>query len=387
MANSAMLQGDDMANHSKYPHQLCGFIKFTFIALAIVAGVGCSPEPEPSRAVPPSPGPDIQALENRESLNVDFSPIVRQYQPVVVSIMVSGSARAAEINPNDPFQEFGRDSTPAQPQSGIGTGFIVGSDGLILTNAHVVSVAETIIVRLSDRREFPAKLLGLDRNTDIAVLKIDARDLPVASIGSVEQTNVGEPVLAIGSPYGLESTATSGIISAKARYLPDGTFVPFLQTDAAINPGNSGGPLINNKGKVVGINSQIFSHTGGFQGLAFAIPIDLAMKVTDQLVKHGEVNQGYLGIMIQEITQQLAQSFGLKEIRGALISHVAEGGPADRAGLKAGDVIVSVDQKPVAQAADLPSHVAYLPPGSSVDFEVVRKGQTRTFEVEVQGSR
>src|SRR5438105_9496543 len=265
----------------------------------------------------------------------------------------------------------------------MGSGFIVESDGVILTNAHVVEGADEVRVRLSDRREFKGKVLGVDHPSDIAVVKIEAKGLPAVKLGDPARLRVGEWVLAIGSPFGFENTATAGIVSATARSLPDGTYVPFIQTDAAVNPGNSGGPLFNMKGEVIGINSQIYSRSGGYQGIAFAIPINVAAQVKDQLVKNGRVERGRIGVAIQDVTQSLAESFGLERPQGALVSTVESGGPADKAGIKPGDVLLAVDGKKVERSAELPPLVAAVKPGAKASFEVWRDGARRTLPVTV----
>jgi serine protease Do len=295
------------------------------------------------------------------------------------------------MDPDDPFYEFFKRFNGPMPQMprgeapsrGQGSGFIVNKDGVILTNAHVVSGAKEVDVKLTDKREFKAKVLGVDRQTDVAVLKIEAHDLPVVTLGDPKECNVGDWVLAIGSPFGSENTVTAGIISAKARALPDESYVPFIQTDVAVNPGNSGGPLFNMKGEVIGINSQIFSRTGGYQGLSFSIPIDVAVKVQDQLVQHGKVTRGRIGVTIQGVNQALADSFGLKEPGGALVSQVEKGGPADKAGIEPGDVIVKVNGKAVQDSSELPAQIADLKPGVSASREIVRKGTTKNVEVTI----
>ena len=269
----------------------------------------------------------------------------------------------------------------------MGSGFIVSPDGTILTNAHVVQDASEVTVKLTDRREFKAKVVGVDAQTDVAVLKIDAKDLPAVKLGNSKDLRVGEWVVAIGSPYGFENTVTSGIVSAKSRALPDGTYVPFIQTDVAVNPGNSGGPLFNLKGEVVGINAQIYSRTGGYQGLSFAIPIDTALHVKDQLVQHGKVTRGRLGVTIQEVDQSLANSFGLDSARGALVSSVENGSPAAKAGLKPGDVILKVDGADIQSSVELSSRVASMKPGTSARLDVWREGKAREISVAVGETR
>ncbi len=266
---------------------------------------------------------------------------------------------------------------------GVGSGFIISSDGYLLTNAHVVSGATEVNVRLTDKREFKAKVVGSDRRTDVALLKINATGLPVARIGDPNKVRVGEWVAAIGSPFGFENTVTAGIVSAKSRALPDDSYVPFIQTDVAVNPGNSGGPLFNMNGEVVGINSQIYSRSGGYQGLSFAIPIDVAMRVRDDLGKYGRVHRGRIGVTIQPVTNELAESFGLANANGALVNMVEPNGPADKAGLKPGDVIVAVDQRAVAQSTDLPRLIGETKPGQSVTLQIVRGGERRDLRVGV----
>ncbi|HTP47285.1 MAG TPA: DegQ family serine endoprotease [Casimicrobiaceae bacterium] len=323
----------------------------------------------------------------------DFSALVEQYGPAVVNISVvqgtKTSAQAPRFHAPDeedlppffrnlpfPFQ------MPDQPQGhglmrGVGSGFIINADGVILTNAHVVDGADEVTVKLTDKREFTAKVLGVDTTTDIAVLKIAAHDLPYVRIGDPKSTKVGEWVVAIGQPFGFENTVTSGIVSAKSRSLPGDSYVPFIQTDAAVNPGNSGGPLFNLKGEVIGINSQIFSRSGGFQGLAFAVPIDVAMQVKDEIVQTGHASHGRLGVTIQEVNQALAQNFGLKAPKGALVSSVEKGSPGAEAGLQPGDVILKLDGKDVSSSSELPPMVSALKGGTKVTLEVWRNGETK----------
>jgi len=265
----------------------------------------------------------------------------------------------------------------------VGSGFIVSSDGVVLTNAHVVADADEVTVKLTDQREFKAKVLGSDRTTDVAVLKIDAKNLPVVRIGNADATRVGEWVVAIGAPYGLDNTVTAGIVSAKSRALPGDAAVPFIQTDAAVNPGNSGGPLFNLRGEVIGINSQIFSRTGGFQGVAFAIPIDVAMNVRDQLQQHGKVQHGRLGVSIQEVSPSLAENFGMKAPEGALIGSVEKNGAAAKAGLEPGDVILKFDGKAITRSSDLPPIVAQVKPGSTVTLDVWHDGRAKEVKATI----
>ena len=343
-----------------------------------------------SNTAPAAPaGPVVAAA-------TDFSGIVQRYGPAVVNISVTGKARKVAddddngLDPNDPFSEFFKRfgpqlQMPQQPRimHGLGSGFIISPDGLILTNAHVVDGAQEVVVKLTDRREFKAKVLGIDKQSDIAVIRIDAKNLPTVQIGDPSRVKVGQPVLAIGSPYGFDNTATAGIISAKSRSLPDDNYVPFIQTDVAVNPGNSGGPLFDLNGQVIGINSQIYSQTGGFQGLSFSIPIDVAMKVEQQLVTHGKVTRGRLGVSVQDLNQALSESFGLKKAEGALVSSVEKGSPADKAGLQAGDVILSFDGHAIDHSVDLPTLVADTAPGSSKPIQVMRGGKVLTMNVTV----
>ena len=322
----------------------------------------------------------------------DFAAIAEANKGAVVNITAVAAAKPAaapQIPPElqgTPFGEFFRRfGAPGEsrPRQGMGSGFIVESDGVVLTNAHVVEGADEVRVRLTDRREFKGKVLGADKASDVAVVKIDARNLPVVKLGDPSKIRVGEWVVAIGSPFGFENTVTAGIVSATSRSLPDGTYVPFIQTDAAVNPGNSGGPLFNVKGEVIGINSQIYSQSGGYMGLAFAIPIDVAANVKTQLVKTGKVERGRIGVAIQEVSQSLAQSFGLDRPRGALVSSVEKGGPADKGGLKPGDVLLSVNGKTVERSAEVPPLVAAVKPGQKATFEVWRDGKKRNVDVTV----
>jgi serine protease Do len=329
----------------------------------------------------------------------DFSGIVASQGPAVVNISVSGTVKTSAMGRPDldldgPFGEFlRRFGVPGMPgiggpqgrvpTHGLGSGFIVSPEGVILTNAHVVADADTVTVKLTDRREFKAKVVGIDKQTDVAVLRIDAKDLPTVKIGDPARARVGEWVLAIGSPFGFENSVTAGIISAKSRTLPDEGYVPFMQTDVAVNPGNSGGPLINAAGEVIGINSQIYSQSGGYQGLSFAIPIDVAMKVEQQLVKNGKVSRGRLGIAVQEVDQGLADSFGLDKPRGALVSSVDAGSPAAKAGLEPGDIILKFDGQEIGRSADLPVLVGNTAPGSKATLDIWRKGHERSLSVAV----
>ena len=317
----------------------------------------------------------------------DFTELVEKQGPAVVNVSTTQTVRvpqmyqgAPNVPENDPFYEFFHHFAPQVPQEqesqSLGSGFIISTDGYVLTNAHVVDHADKITVRLTDKREFKAKVIGADKRTDVALLKIEAAGLPKVTLGNSDQIKVGEWVLAIGSPFGFDSSVTAGIVSAKGRSLPQENFVPFIQTDVAINPGNSGGPLFNMKGEVIGINSQIYSRSGGYMGLSFSIPIDVAMDVVNQLRNTGRVTRGRIGVTIQEVTRELADSFGLPKVGGALISAVEKGGPADKAGVRPSDVILKFDGKVVNSSADLPRIVAVTKPGSKVGVQLWRKGST-----------
>lgn len=280
------------------------------------------------------------------------------------------------------FQGPGRGFVPRETNS-LGSGFIISKDGYILTNHHVVNNASEIIVKLKDRRELVAKLIGSDESTDVALLKVDAADLPVVEIGLPDQLQVGEWVLAIGTPFGFEQSVTAGIVSAKGRSLPDGNYVPFIQTDVAINPGNSGGPLFNMEGKVVGINSQIYSRSGGYMGLSFAIPIDVAMNVAEQVKTKGKVSRGWLGVQIQDVTRQLAESFGMDRPHGALVAKVIPGGPAEKAGIQVGDIIIDFNGRTIETSGELPPIVGMTPVDETTKITVIRQGDREELTVKI----
>jgi serine protease Do len=340
----------------------------------------------------------------------NYRAIVQQFGPAVVGITVAGTHKAEGAQPggrglppgmeDDPFFQFfkgipgfgpggprgGQGGAPQQPFRGQGSGFIISADGLILTNAHVVRDAKEVTVKLSDRSEYAAKVLGSDPVTDVAVLRIEAKGLPTVRLGDPKQLAVGDPVLAIGAPFGFEQTATQGIVSAKGRSLPGDAVVPFIQTDAAVNPGNSGGPLFSGNGEVVGINAQIYSHTGGYQGLAFAIPIDVALKIKDQIVATGKASHGRLGVTVQDLTAPLAESFGLKKPDGALVSQVAPGSAAAAAGLKPGDVITHVNGEALARSGSLSSVIGMSAPGEKVKLGVWREQKAIDLEAKLGGA-
>ncbi|HEN8709646.1 TPA: DegQ family serine endoprotease [Pseudomonas putida] len=332
----------------------------------------------------------------------DFTTLVEQASPAVVNISTKqklpdrriAAGQMPDLEGLPPmFREFFERNMPQQPRSprgdrqreaqSLGSGFIISSDGYVLTNNHVVADADEIIVRLSDRSELQAKLVGTDPRTDVALLKVDGKNLPTVKLGDSEKLKVGEWVLAIGSPFGFDHSVTKGIVSAKGRTLPNDTYVPFIQTDVAINPGNSGGPLFNMNGEVVGINSQIFTRSGGFMGLSFAIPIDVAIDVSNQLKKDGKVSRGWLGVVIQEVNKDLAESFGLDKPAGALVAQVLEDGPAAKSGLQVGDVILSMNGQPIVMSADLPHLVGTLKAGAKAKLEIIRNGKRQNLDVTI----
>lgn len=336
----------------------------------------------------------------------DFADLAEKQGPSVVNISTTTTVRQEARSPQMPnipeddpaFELFRRffPPSPGGPNGGmpgqppreqeshsLGSGFIISADGYILTNAHVVDSADEVTVKFSDKREFKARVIGADKRTDVALIKIEGRSLAPVALGDPAKLRVGEWVVAIGSPFGFESTVTAGIVSAKGRSLPQENFVPFIQTDVAINPGNSGGPLFNLKGEVVGINSQIYSRTGGFMGLSFAIPIDVAMDIADQLKTTGKVTRGRIGVVIQEVTKELAETFGLPKPAGALVSAVDPDGPAAKAGVEAGDIILKFNNKPITTSGDLPRTVAGVKPGTRSTLQVWRKGASRELGVMV----
>jgi serine protease Do len=360
-------------------------------------------------ATQPAPTVSAPATGNPNAVLPDFSAMVQKYGPAVVNISVVSKVPASysqddqddgddndapqDRNPfggQNPFGQFGpffRGFPMQPPQSvpmrGEGSGFIVSPDGTILTNAHVVAGASEVTVRLTDRREYTAKVIGVDRKSDIAVIRIPAKNLPTVKFGDTKNLKVGEWVVAIGAPFGFENSVTAGIVSAKGRTLPDSGYVPFIQTDVPINPGNSGGPLFNMRGEVVGINSQIYTRSGGYQGVSFSIPIDVAMNVSQQLEAHGHVTRGKLGVVIQNVDQGLADSFGLPQPEGALVSSVEKGGAAQRAGVEPGDVILKVNGNLVSQSSELPAVIAAMSPGTTVNLEVWRNHASRQVSVKL----
>ena len=375
------------ALRSGWPAWLSGWL------LAVALGVGLAPTPARAQTLP------------------DFSGLVESVGPAVVNIRTTEKPRAARGNgapemdedmleffrrfgvpiPNQPQNPRRNPQQPPQQQApqpdgepqqrGVGSGFILNADGYVMTNAHVVEGAEEVFVTLTDKREFKARVIGADKRTDVALVKIEASGLPSVRLGDVSRLKVGEWVIAIGSPFGLENTVTAGIVSAKAR--DTGDFLPFIQTDVAINPGNSGGPLINMRGEVVGINSQIYSRSGGFMGISFAIPIDEATRVSDQLRSNGRVIRGRIGVQIDQVTKEVAESIGLGKPTGAMVRSVESGGPADKAGVEAGDIITRFEGRVIDKAGDLPRIVGGVKPGTKATLQVFRRGTVKELGVTV----
>lgn len=378
-----------------------GILFIASIALAACSGSSSAQNAQaPQASARDAAGPACACASGIAQLP-DFTGLVEKYGPAVVNVEVVEHAQSQSPggdndsdngngdDSNDPFNQFfrrfGIPNVPRNlpPQHGTGSGFIMSPDGYILTNAHVVQDADQVTVKLTDRREYRAKVIGIDERTDVAVVKIDAHNLPVVKIGDANRLKPGQWVVAIGSPFGFENSATAGIVSATARSLPSDNYVPFIQTDVAVNPGNSGGPLFNVKGEVVGINSQIFSQTGGYMGLSFAIPIDLAVNVEQQIIRSGHVVRGRIGVTIQDVNAQLAESFGLDRPRGALVSNVESGGPAAKAGIMAGDVILAVDSTPISRYGEVSSLISNLKPGSVAHLTIWRNRREVAVEVHV----
>ncbi len=332
----------------------------------------------------------------------DFTELVKDNSPAVVNISTKQKIKQAISpfnNKNMPRSPHGKDNQwgelfekffggqgieiPERDAQSLGSGFIIDGDGFVLTNYHVVKNADEIIVRLSDRRELNAEVIGTDKKSDIALLKIEAKNLPVVKIGSSKPLKVGEWVMAIGSPFGFDHSVSVGVVSAMGRKLPNETYVPFIQTDVAINPGNSGGPLFNLKGEVVGVNSQIYSRTGGFMGLSFAIPMDIVMNVVKQLKENGKVSRGYLGILIQDVNRKLAESFNMDKPQGAIVLRVLPGSPAEEAGFKIGDVVINFNNNEIIYSSDLPVVVGRTEIDKEVDVKIIREGKEKIIEVKI----
>jgi serine protease Do len=383
-------------------------VQSSFLAAAVAAVLlstsGCSKVFSEAAAEAGSVSVENATTATTRAALPDFTTLVETYGPAVVNVAVVGKTQAVDLRGNsprggnDPLEEFlrrfgqqiPRGSLP--PAQGQGSGFIVSPDGYILTNAHVVANADEVTVKTTDRREYTAKVIGSDGRTDVALLKIEAKNLPTVRLGNPSTLKPGEWVIAIGSPFGFENTVTAGIVSATSRAMGDGSITPFIQTDVAVNPGNSGGPLFNLRGEVIGINSQIYSRTGGYMGVSFAVPIDVANNVKQQLITNGKVTRSRIGVGIQDVDAQLAESFGLDRPRGALVSMVENDSPGEKAGIKAGDVILEVDGKVIDTSAQLPGLIANTKPGTEVKLEVWRNGGAKTLtarpeEIKEQGER
>ena len=384
-----------MQHSSRYQRFIVPVVVVFFLAIGFfnkdrfIAPAPPLPSQDRSGLGAPSVNPTLTIASSDRD---DFSAIVDAMGPAVVNISTRRIAKEAppqapagegEADPFAPFFGPEEGAEPEAPAEGLGSGFIIAQDGIILTNAHVVDGADEVSVRLRDQREFPAKVMGVDRLSDTAVLKVDGQNLPIIPVGATPSVRVGEWVVAIGSPFGFDNTVTAGIVSATARSLPEEGYVPFIQTDVAVNPGNSGGPLINTRGEVIGINSQIVSKTGGYQGLSFAIPMDVALHVKEELLANGRVSRGKLGVSVQDLSQGLAESFGLSTPDGALVGMVTAKGPADLAGLKAGDIILEMNGVKVTDSRSLPPKVALLKPGSLAHISLWRDGKIIALDIKV----
>lgn len=358
--------------------------------------VACSPSDEEQAAQPPAQQqqqPQQQAASQAPLITLpNFVNLVKEQGQTVVNISAvrtaTGPGGLPPLRQGDPLYEFFRRFGMAPdmgeaPAGSLGSGFIISQDGYILTNAHVIADTNQVTVKLTNKREYQAKVIGMDPYTDVALLKINASGLPTVKIGNPAAVDPGQWVAAIGAPFGFDSSVTVGVVSAKGRLLPSGSYVPFIQTDVAVNPGNSGGPLFNTAGEVIGINSQIYSQTGGYMGISFAIPIDIAIGISDQLRESGKVTRGRIGVQVQEMTVELASSFGLKEPRGALVAAIERGGPADQAGIRPGDVVLSINGQAVETSADLARLVGGTRPGTTIDVEIWRNGSSQTVKVPV----
>ena len=371
-------------------------LSLTILAALALAACGDNTPTPPAASEPPSIIKQTEPPKADGTVGMmlpDFAQLVAREGGAVVNIQASRERDEDDNNGNeDPFMEFFKRLTPNAPDfseddnatsANFGSGFIISPDGYILTNTHVIKGMTNIKVTLNDKRQYPAKLIGQDEKSDVALLKIEAKNLPTVKIGNPDELRSGEWVAAIGAPFGFENSVTSGIVSAKNRTLPDDGYMPFIQTDVAINPGNSGGPLFNLKGQVVGINSQIYSRSGGFMGISFAIPINVAMNVADQLKATGKVERGQLGVVIQEVSYDLAKTFGLDKATGALVAKVLAGSPAEQGGLKVGDIIRSVNGSEVRSSGDLPMTISSLKPNQTVKLGVWRKGQMLDVEIKL----
>lgn len=368
--------------------RIASIVALSILSFVLLLGACSRSEKEVPAPAPVAAPPTAPAVATPGVALPSFVNLVKQQGPAVVNISAMRQGSDARIREGDPLFEFFRrfgvvPDTGEAPVTGLGSGFIISPDGYILTNAHVIADTDEVTVKLTSKREYKAKVIGADVYTDVALIKIDGNNLPTVRIGSPGATEAGEWVAAIGAPFGFENSVTVGVVSAKGRLLPSGSYVPFIQTDVAVNPGNSGGPLFSTSGEVIGINSQIYSQTGGYMGIAFAIPIDIAMEISKQLRETGKVTRGRIGVQLQELTQDLATSLGLKEAQGALVAAVQRGGPADKGGLKPGDVIVAYNEQPVQTTADLARLVGGTRPGTTANAKVWRNGDSVTVKITV----
>ncbi|WP_420475599.1 trypsin-like peptidase domain-containing protein [Noviherbaspirillum sp. ST9] len=369
-------------------HAFVGRRPAAVVTLAMLLAA-CSPKQEevpPPRAAPAAQAPAAPPVTGSGVQLPSFVNLVKQQGPAVVNISAIRQGNNMGLRQGDPLFEFfrrfgGAPDMGEAPQQSLGSGFIISNDGYILTNAHVIDQTDVVTVKLTDKRQFKAKVIGADVYTDVALIKIDAKDLPAVKIGNPASVEAGEWVAAIGAPFGFESSVTVGVVSAKGRLLPNGSYVPFIQTDVAVNPGNSGGPLFSTTGEVIGINSQIYSQTGGYMGISFAIPIDIAVGISDQLRASGKVTRGRIGVQLQELTQDIASSLGMKDAQGALVAAVQQGGPADKAGIRPGDVVVAYNGQPVQTTADLARLVGGTKPGTTVTAQVQRDGKSMDVKI------
>lgn len=365
--------------------------RYSALTGVLVLMTACSPSSNEASAPLPAitTTTAIQQMAPQAVALPNFVNLVKQQGPAIVNIStITVPAGTSRLRQGDPLFEFFRrfgvePEFDEAPVAGLGSGFIITADGYVLTNAHVVADASEVTVKLTNKREYKAKVIGIDPYTDVGLIKIDAKDLPMVTLGNPNALEAGEWVAAIGAPFGFENSITVGVVSAKGRLLPSGSYVPFIQTDVAVNPGNSGGPLFNTRGEVVGINSQIYSQTGGYMGISFAIPIDIALDISKQLRESGKVTRGRIGIQSQELTIDLASSLGLKEARGVLVAGVQKGGPADKAGIQPGDVIQAFDGKTVENPADLARLVGSTKPGTTVAVQMLRKKETLNIKVQL----
>lgn len=367
---------------------IASFVPLSLLSLLLLLGACSRSEKEAPAPAPVAAPPAAPAVATPGVALPSFVNLVKQQGPAVVNISATRQGSEARIREGDPLFEFFRrfgvvPDTGEAPITGLGSGFIISQDGYILTNAHVIADTEEVTVKLTSKREYKAKVIGTDVYTDVALIKIDGNNLPVVRIGNPGTTEAGEWVAAIGAPFGFENSVTVGVVSAKGRLLPSGSYVPFIQTDVAVNPGNSGGPLFSTSGEVIGINSQIYSQTGGYMGIAFAIPIDIAMEISKQLRETGKVTRGRIGVQLQELTQDLASSLGLNDAQGALVAAVQRGGPADKAGIKPGDVVVAYNEQPVQTTADLARLVGGTKPGTTASAKLWRNDDSVTVKITV----